>query len=105
MSLDTQTFRKRALTAIVFAVVMLVGLLWNAASFILLFTIIHFGCWYEFVKLVKKIKPLTWYYLLPSGILYITLPILLMVSFGFPNLNSSVQQSGANNWVYSPWLP
>lgn len=56
MAFDTRTFRTRTLSAIVFAVVMLAGLLWNQWSFVLLFTVIHFGAWYEFVKLLKKIN-------------------------------------------------
>ncbi len=79
MSLDTKTFRTRALTAVVFVIIMLAGLLWNQWSFIVLFTIIHFGCWYEFVKLVKKINP--GYYVLISiaGLLYISLPVLILL--------------------------
>lgn len=55
MAFNWQTFRTRALTAIIFAVVMLVGLLWNHWSFLALFTIIHFGCWWEYLKLAEKI--------------------------------------------------
>jgi phosphatidate cytidylyltransferase len=50
-----QTFRTRALTALLFVAVMLIGLLWNFWSFLILFTVIHFGCWYEYLKLVEKI--------------------------------------------------
>jgi len=55
MAFNWQTFRTRALTAILFVVVMLVGLLWNKWSFLLLFSIIHFGCWLEYQKLVGLI--------------------------------------------------
>ena len=34
---------------------MLTGLLWNQWSFLVLFSIIHFGCWWEYFKLVEKI--------------------------------------------------
>ena len=34
---------------------MLTGLLWNFWSFLILFTVIHFGCWFEYLKLVEKI--------------------------------------------------
>lgn len=79
MAFDTKTFQTRTLTAIIFAVAMLAGLLWNQWSFIILFTIIHFGCWYEFVKLLKKIDPV--HYQLKSllGLFYITLPIVLFI--------------------------
>jgi phosphatidate cytidylyltransferase len=55
MSFNWQTFGTRTLTAIVFAVIMLVGLLWNQWSFFILFSIIHFGCWVEYQNLVALI--------------------------------------------------
>ena len=55
MALNIQTFKTRALTALLFVVVMLTGLLWNFWSFLILFTVIHFGCWFEYLKLVEKI--------------------------------------------------
>ena len=79
MAFDTKTFKTRMLTAIIFAGAMLIGLLWNQWSFILLFTIIHFGCWYEFIKLLKKINPLNFKLKIPLGFIYITLPILLIM--------------------------
>lgn len=55
MAFNFQTFKTRALTALLFVAVMLVGLLWNFWSFVVLFTVIHFGCWFEYLKLVEKI--------------------------------------------------
>ncbi|MGB5028052.1 MAG: phosphatidate cytidylyltransferase [Chitinophagaceae bacterium] len=57
MAFNWQTFKTRALTAVVFVVVMLTGLLWNHWSFFILFSIIHFGCWTEYQKLVGLIDP------------------------------------------------
>jgi phosphatidate cytidylyltransferase len=57
MALNLATLRTRTLTAIIFVVVMLVGLLWNHWSFFVLFSIIHFGCWVEYQKLVGLIDP------------------------------------------------
>jgi phosphatidate cytidylyltransferase len=57
MALQAVTFRIRALTSLVFVAVMLTGLLWNTWSFFILFSIIHFGCWYEYQKLLAKIDP------------------------------------------------
>ncbi len=57
MALQRVTFQTRALTSLVFVAVMLTGLLWNTWSFFVLFSIIHFGCWYEFQKLVALIDP------------------------------------------------
>jgi phosphatidate cytidylyltransferase len=56
MAFNWQTFRTRALTAVVFVVVMLAGLLWNQWSFLVLFSIIHFGCWWEYLQLHEKIQ-------------------------------------------------
>jgi phosphatidate cytidylyltransferase len=56
MPLNIQTLKTRSLTALVFVAVMLVGLLWNFWSFVVLFTIIHFGCWLEYGRLVTKIS-------------------------------------------------
>ncbi len=81
MTFNLQTFKTRTLTAVLFAAVMLVGLLWNFWSFLILFTVIHFGCWYEFVKLMKKIygKKYLLYCLL--GLAYITMPVIMLVNF------------------------
>jgi phosphatidate cytidylyltransferase len=79
MTLDSKAFKTRTLTAIVFVIVMLAGLLWNQWSFIILFTIIHFGCWYEFIKLIKKINPSSYKLISIAGLIYITLPIGLLL--------------------------
>ncbi|HEX4374058.1 MAG TPA: phosphatidate cytidylyltransferase, partial [Puia sp.] len=55
MALNKSVFRTRAISAIIFAVVMLAGLLWNFWSFFILFSIIHFGCWIEYQKLIGRI--------------------------------------------------
>jgi phosphatidate cytidylyltransferase len=57
MALNLATLRTRTLTAVIFVVVMLVGLLWNHWSFFVLFSIIHFGCWVEYQRLVGLIDP------------------------------------------------
>ena len=56
MAINWQTFKTRALTAIVFVVVMMVGLLWNHWSFFILFSIVHFGAWIEYQKLIGLIN-------------------------------------------------
>jgi phosphatidate cytidylyltransferase len=61
MALNKQTFVTRTITAIVFAAVMLLGLLWNHWSFFILFSIIHFGCWWEYLKLAEKIYKTTFH--------------------------------------------
>lgn len=79
MALDLTTFKTRTITAIIFAAVMLTGLLWNQWGFIALFILIHFGCWYELVKLLKKISPENYTSKIPLGLLYITLPVVLII--------------------------
>lgn len=55
MALNFQTFKTRALTAGIFVIIMLAGLLWSHWSFFILFSIVHFGCWVEYQKLVALI--------------------------------------------------
>jgi phosphatidate cytidylyltransferase len=57
MPLQIAVLKTRAITAIFFVAIMLTGLLWNQWSYLLLFTAIHFGCWYEYKKLLLKIDP------------------------------------------------
>jgi phosphatidate cytidylyltransferase len=56
MSFNWKTFQTRTLTAIIFAAVMLTSLLWNQWSFLVLFSVIHFGCWWEYFNLLEKIQ-------------------------------------------------
>lgn len=57
MAFNVQTFKTRALSAVVFVAIMLLGLLWNHWSFFVLFSIIHFGCWVEYNKIIALIDP------------------------------------------------
>ena len=57
MAFNWQTFRTRTLTAIVFVAVMAVGLLWSEWSFFVLFSIVHWGAWIEYQKLVSRFNP------------------------------------------------
>jgi phosphatidate cytidylyltransferase len=55
MAFNWQTFKTRTLTAAVFVIVMLAGMLVNTWTFFLLFSVIHFGCWWEYQKLIGLI--------------------------------------------------
>ncbi|HEX2533705.1 MAG TPA: phosphatidate cytidylyltransferase, partial [Chitinophagaceae bacterium] len=57
MAFHWQTFKTRAGTAILFVAVMLAGLLWNRWSFFLLFSVVHFGAWFEYRRLVSAFNP------------------------------------------------
>jgi len=56
MALNKEVFRVRATSAVFFMIVMLAGLLWNHWSFLVLFSVIHFGCWWEYFNLIEKIN-------------------------------------------------
>lgn len=55
MAMNWHTFRVRALSALFYVAVMLTGLLWNEWSFLILFSIVHAGCWIEYQKLISLI--------------------------------------------------
>ena len=87
MALNKETFRVRALTALVFVAVMLTGLLVNEWTFLVLFTVIHFGCWYEFTRILEKIYDASYFPYTLAGVLYITIPILMLIDFRMPLLD------------------
>jgi phosphatidate cytidylyltransferase len=78
MAFNFQTFKTRALTAIIFAAVMLAGLLWDQWSFLILFSIIHFGCWQEYIMLVEKIHNTTFHRYMRLGFMLIGFSIMLL---------------------------
>lgn len=77
MAFNLQTFKTRTLTAIVFVLVMLSGLLWNQWSFLVLFSIIHFGCWWEYLKLTEKIYATTFHTYTRYGLMLMGYSMLL----------------------------
>jgi phosphatidate cytidylyltransferase len=56
---------------------MAVGLLWNQWSFLLLFTIIHFGCWWEYLKLTEKIYKTSFHPYVKVGFMVIGYGLML----------------------------
>ena len=78
MALDKQVFKTRTLTAIVFAAVMLVGLLTNLALFLALFILIMVGCLVEYLRLVGKIDTAKML-LFAATPLYILVPIFMLI--------------------------
>ena len=107
MALNIDTLKTRGLTAIVFVAVMLSGLFLNQWSFIILFTIIHFGCWYEFIKLMKIIYGSRYIKFSLFGIIYITLPILMLLQIGLKGdfFTSQNTNEVTNTVLYSPLFP
>jgi phosphatidate cytidylyltransferase len=86
VAFNWQTFKTRTLTAAVFVVVMLVGLFWNRWSFFILFSIIHFGCWWEYLRLLEKIyktsiDPVIKYFLMFCGFILMIVTAMRYVTW------------------------
>jgi len=77
MAFNWATFRTRTLTAIIFAAIMLAGLLWNHWSFFVLFSIIHFGCWWEYLKLTEKIHTTFFHSYIKLGLMLVGYGLML----------------------------
>jgi phosphatidate cytidylyltransferase len=103
MAFNWKTFQTRTLTAIVFAAVMLTGLLWNYWSFFILFSIIHFGCWWEFVKLLKKIDEKKYILYSLLGLIYISMPVLMMIDLGIEWRIYTINNT--NEVIYNKLIP
>ena len=56
MALNTQTLKTRSLSAVVFVVVMALGLFGNAWSYLCLFSFLLIACWREYGKLIDQIQ-------------------------------------------------
>ena len=83
MAINIETLKTRSLTALVFVIVMLGGLLINGWLFALLFIIIMFGSLFEFHKLLKKIPLLSDSKYLVLSLPYIILPVMLIIYLAF----------------------
>ena len=57
MATNASILKQRTLSAIVFVIIMLTGLIWNNWSFFTLFLMIQLGCLYEYQKLLALIYP------------------------------------------------
>ena len=77
MALNLTTLRTRAITAIVFVVIMLGGIMWSKWSFEFLFFVIQIGCIFELTKLVPLIDP-NFSKLPTPGLKYAAMGILYM---------------------------
>ncbi len=79
MAFNFSVFKVRALSALVFVIIMIGGMVWNNYSFFTLFVIIAMGCLFEYQKLISLIYPNyktisllhKWgFYLLAAGIMF-----------------------------------
>lgn len=84
MALNLTILRTRAITAIIFVVIMLGGIMWSKWSYDLLFLVIQVGCIFELTKLVPLIDPNFSKLPMPGlkyaafGIVYMYLPFTLI---------------------------
>ncbi|MBS1645215.1 MAG: phosphatidate cytidylyltransferase [Bacteroidetes bacterium] len=87
MALHWPTFFTRLASAIVFSVIMMVGLLWNQWAFLVLISLIDVLCLIEFLKMAKKIyHDSDWpNFLLPALIIY------SLVLIWFPPVAAALQ--------------
>ena len=83
MGLDKSVLLTRTITAVVFAVVMLLGLLTHEFAFISLCTLIAFGCVHELWRLSKKQSNYNLTALRILGTLFILLSLSLYLLSGF----------------------
>ncbi len=107
MAINIQTFKTRALTALVFVIVMLSGLLINGWSFMLLYLFIMTGCLYEFAKILFLIKGKKAIYFLPLAFIYIVMPVFMMIDLGISGKIFLLEtpQIVSNEFYYSALLP
>jgi phosphatidate cytidylyltransferase len=78
MAFNWKTFRTRALTAILFVIVMMAGLLINEWSFLILFSIIHFGCWWEYLNIMEKIHKVQFHPYVKLGLMVLGYGLMLL---------------------------
>jgi phosphatidate cytidylyltransferase len=106
MAIHIQTLKIRALTAVIFVVVMLGGLLFHAYAFITLFILIAVGCSIEFFRLLRLIPPGKIWPRLLVVVPYILLPVFLMIDLGFyPERGFVFFSHNAISSSYNPLMP
>lgn len=92
MAFNLAVFKTRTLSAIIFAAIMLGGLIYNKWTFLALFTVINFGCWWEFHRLMDKIEPT--YKDLPAVLKY----LMMFIGFAYMLYMSNPVSYPLGNW-------
>lgn len=87
MALNKEVFRTRALSSLVFVIIMLLGLLWNHWTFVVLFGIIHFGCWREYCRLIEKIYNVNFHLYVKLGLMFTGFGMMLAFCRQAYNIN------------------
>jgi phosphatidate cytidylyltransferase len=72
---------------LIFAAVMLLGVLWNQWSFLVLVSIIHFGCWWEYLTLIEKIQNTRFHLYTRLGFMIMGYALMLWFCKGNWNIN------------------
>jgi phosphatidate cytidylyltransferase len=101
LAINISTLKTRALTAVFFVIIMLLGLLTNAWAFIALFLVVLVGCLLEFSKIIKLIYGRRYFFYSSFSLIYIFMPVLMMLDLG-------VDIEDANGdfiFQYSPLFP
>jgi phosphatidate cytidylyltransferase len=107
MAFNKEVFKTRALTAVIFAAVMLVGLCVNGWLYIALCAVIMLGCLFEYRKLVRLIQPKGFTFLNMLALPYIILPMFLYAQLGFVLDKVEVKQYSALlpcATIFSIWI-
>jgi phosphatidate cytidylyltransferase len=105
VALNKTVFKTRTITAIIFALIMLCGLLINGYTFLILFSVVIIGCCYEAIKIIKLISPQKWFLYLIPILVYAALPVF-MLDLGFNGKFLSGELNTENiNASYSSVLP
>lgn len=101
MALNLATLKTRAISAVVFVIIMLGGIMWNEWSFRILFLFVQIGCIAELVKLISFINPN--YTQFPKSILKYLAFGIIYLSFPFGALRDLYKHSPdfftGPNWV------
>jgi phosphatidate cytidylyltransferase len=98
MPLNLSVFKTRAITAIFFVIIMLLGICWNEHSFKFLLMVILIGCNGELLSLLKKkdggwkLNHLVW------AIFYVFVPITSLLQIGLKTNSLGLK-------IYDMWLP
>ena len=105
MAFNIETFKTRSLTAVVFVLVMMSGILLHGWTFTALFLIIMLGCLYEFARINKQIYANAYVYQLIWAVPYIILPMLMMIDLGFGGQLFREGPGGLHPGNYSALMP
>lgn len=105
MAFNIQTFKTRALTAIVFVAVVMGSLLFHGWAFIALVVAIMLGCVYEFLKINRLIYGPAHIHQAVWAVPYIILPLLMFIDLGFTGHFFKNGLAGLEPKLYSYFLP